>query len=68
MAKFEKREVRTYKVYAICPECGAQLVSTGELLFTCPLKLKYQCCNSECNYEEALDNTYPSLEYEEVLV
>ena len=66
MANFEKKEVRTYKVYAHCPECGGFMMPDleGGILFSNPPKWPHKCMT--CGYQEYLTEVYPKTEHEEI--
>ena len=64
MAKFEKREVKTYKVYAYCPECGGLMETTGQVYTTSPLQFPHKC--RDCSYRETFLEVYPKIMHEEV--
>ena len=66
MVKLERKEVKTYKVYAYCPECGGLMVPDlgGNILLTNPPKWPHFC--TSCGYQVALSEVYPKTEYEEI--
>lgn len=66
MVKLERKEVKTYKVYAYCPECGGFMSPylEGKILFSNPPKWPHKCLL--CGYQENLTDVYPKTEYEEI--
>ena len=57
-------EVKTYINRLYCDDCGEEMVSTGELMFSLPLQLKYRC--PKCGREECMTDAYPKTVYKEV--
>lgn len=66
MANCKKFEVKTYKVYAYCPECGGFMSPDlgGKILLSNPPKWPHKCLI--CGYQENLTEVYPKTEYEEI--
>ena len=59
-----KKEVKTFVVRLYCDDCGEEMISTGELIFTLPVQLKYKC--PKCGRIENTTDTYPKTIYDEI--
>jgi predicted RNA-binding Zn-ribbon protein involved in translation (DUF1610 family) len=57
-------EVKSYMERLYCDECGEEMVSTGELIFTFPLQLKYIC--PKCGFTLETTESYPKVAYKEI--
>ena len=61
---FKEKEVKTYIVRLYCDDCETEMVSSGELMFSMPLQLKYICPN--CGRETCVTDSYPKTVYKEL--
>lgn len=60
----DKKEVKVYRVEAICTECyEGKMKSTGVMLTSNPPWYPHVCNN--CGYKENLRKQYPCLDYYE---
>lgn len=62
--EFLEKEVKTFVVYAICPDCGGKLLSTGVRNTTGTIRYDHNC--PDCEYKTSFDSEYPKIKYREV--
>ncbi len=62
-----KVEVKAYRVTALCSECGeGNMEFNGKTMAKIPASYHHTCANPKCNYQEWLQDRYPTICHEEV--
>jgi hypothetical protein len=61
------KEMKTYRVYKICPKCGSTMSwKNGRQMLCSPPRFKNECDNQECDHSVTSTHHYPYVTHKEV--